>query len=1014
MLPKQLILSAFGPYSEEVSIAFDPFMEQGLFLITGPTGAGKTMLFDAIVFALYGTTSGGKRTAQQLRCDQAKATTKTYVSLTFLLHQEEYCITRSPTYYIPSKKTPKQTNATITLPNGEIIEGIKEVNHKVIALLGIDDKQFKQIAMIAQGQFTKLIYASSDEREKVLRNLFSTKPYQDLEETLKQKAKSLQDEYTILVKQRELMLQKITDDALDTSVSCLQQLVQEQEKEVRQKQAEITNLRKVIDDCKEQCIQQKIINQKIEELDRVKERLHQATNKREYYVQQERHIGTLKQAKQIQPTYEKKVLLQQQYKQIRQEVADCQRQSIQVEQQYKEIQKEFMQIPSLQEEKEQMVREQETWMQQKEAWLEYHKVLVNKQTLLKKLRKQEQILQSKRENINGMQEKLVADDQKISEIPQKQLTFATLQKEIDIAKQQKEVLQNLEQALVKQSVMEKEYQKKAKQYQQIEEQYESAKKRYEQQVRLYEYEQAGLLASNLQPNHPCPVCGSLDHPNIATFSSVTFDYQTVQRKKEALEKQQLQKQEQYQALTLSYQELQWVEADIKKIGQECNLDSLTKNALQDQKNQIQLYIDQKQAHLVQIHTDITNLEQVSLTMDTRKKELAFLQEQCSQQEKIHQDIQSQLHVTEGKLSTYSLDATVTMEEIDSTMQSLQKKVQMLQQRIQDTEQRHATCQEDMWTMQSTRETLDKQCSKIQQEMTNMDAQLEREMAQCNISLDVFMSVLDTLSQLETMEEQLQIYHVTQERLLQQSEQLQAAIGTKQKIDTNILEENIQSLLQKEKQYIEESDHVRSQTLHFQQILKDIESIDHSVTRIQNQLQKYRHLSDITTGKNAYRISFERYVLAAYFENILVYANILLQKMSQGRYQLFRRDNRSKGSGKQGLELDVLDVESGLLRDVTTLSGGESFKAALSLALGMSQMIQSFAGGIELQTLFIDEGFGSLDSQSLDQAIACLMDLQQDHKMIGIISHVSELQERIDNKLRITRNHQESKIYTVVG
>ncbi|MFQ9184989.1 MAG: SbcC/MukB-like Walker B domain-containing protein [Thomasclavelia ramosa] len=192
-------------------------------------------------------------------------------------------------------------------------------------------------------------------------------------------------------------------------------------------------------------------------------------------------------------------------------------------------------------------------------------------------------------------------------------------------------------------------------------------------------------------------------------------------------------------------------------------------------------------------------------------------------------------------------------------------------------------------------------------------------------------------------------------------------------------------------------------------IKNIKNIDQELSNSHDIYQCYLDLSEVTSGKNSYRISFERYVLAAYFENILVYANTLLKRMSQGRYQLYRRDNRSKGAGKQGLELDVLDLESGLLRDVKTLSGGESFKAALSLALGLSKMIQGYAGGIELNTLFIDEGFGSLDSQSLDQAIDCLIDIQQDGKLIGIISHVSELKERIDHKIILSRKNKETKI-----
>ena len=226
--------------------------------------------------------------------------------------------------------------------------------------------------------------------------------------------------------------------------------------------------------------------------------------------------------------------------------------------------------------------------------------------------------------------------------------------------------------------------------------------------------------------------------------------------------------------------------------------------------------------------------------------------------------------------------------------------------------------------------------------------------------------------------------------------------TQMKKDSNCLKEQLNNLqidLNKQK--------VKLITL--RNTIENIINIDKQLNDSYDIYQQYLDLSELTSGKNKYRISFERYVLAAYFENILTYANILLKRMSQGRYQLYRRDNRSKGAGKQGLELDVLDLENGMLRDVKTLSGGESFKAALSLALGLSKMIQSFTGGIELNTLFIDEGFGSLDSQSLDQAIDCLIDLQQDGKLIGIISHVSELKERIDHKIILSRVNKETYI-----
>ena len=189
MLPNRLTMSAFGPYHQVVTIDFEPFIQDGLFLITGPTGAGKTMIFDAIMFALYGVSSGSERSSEQFRSDQANHDTPTFVELDFILHNQHYLIKRSPRYLLEGKKTPKLPTALLTLPGGKMIEGIKEVNYKIKEILGIDDKQFKQIAMIAQGEFTKLIYAGSEEREKVLRNLFKTDNFRCLEEQLKLRAK---------------------------------------------------------------------------------------------------------------------------------------------------------------------------------------------------------------------------------------------------------------------------------------------------------------------------------------------------------------------------------------------------------------------------------------------------------------------------------------------------------------------------------------------------------------------------------------------------------------------------------------------------------------------------------------------------------------------------------------------------------------------------------------------------------------------------------------------------------
>ena len=266
-----------------------------------------------------------------------------------------------------------------------------------------------------------------------------------------------------------------------------------------------------------------------------------------------------------------------------------------------------------------------------------------------------------------------------------------------------------------------------------------------------------------------------------------------------------------------------------------------------------------------------------------------------------------------------------------------------------------------------------------------------------------------MKQIFEKEKEYNDYLIVTATLHNQISELKEELADIKYVDISILKESTKKLKIELEELQDSLNKQKAKLITVTNTINNIREIDEQLNDSYDIYQQYLDLSEITTGKNEYRISFERYVLAAYFENILAYSIILLKRMSLGRYQLYRRDNRSKGSAKQGLELDVLDLESGMLRDVKTLSGGESFKAALSLALGLSKMIQSFAGGIELNTLFIDEGFGSLDSQSLDQAIDCLMDIQQDGKLIGIISHVSELKERIDHKIVLSRVNKETYI-----
>ena len=296
MMPISLTLSAFGPYPDTITIDFESFQEDGLFLITGPTGSGKTMIFDAMIFALYGKTSGQIRQTDSLRCDRALNEISTFVEFSFSLHQQNYTIKRNPKYYLEGKKTPKQPSALLTLPDGKMVEGIKEVNQKMISLLGVDDQQFKQICMIAQGEFTKLIMASSDEREKVLRELFHSETYQKLEEKLKVHLKVYQDKYDLLLNKRKDLMQEL-------QVEDHQEYLSKQTKLIASQQKEYDDLKKDLDQKKQQLQLYRLQNQRLIQLKDLKQQFQDLKKQENDYQELNKTVNTLKKAQETNYLY---------------------------------------------------------------------------------------------------------------------------------------------------------------------------------------------------------------------------------------------------------------------------------------------------------------------------------------------------------------------------------------------------------------------------------------------------------------------------------------------------------------------------------------------------------------------------------------------------------------------------------------------------------------------------------------------------------------------------------------
>lgn len=1006
MLPNHLTISAFGPYQDKIEIDFTGFKEQGLFLIAGPTGSGKTMLFDAIVFALYGETSGSQRKPGQLRCDQALEEVVTYVELSFTLHQKTYTIKRSPTYVVPSKKTPKMATALLTLPDGTYEEGSKEVNAKVIELIGVDVAQFKQIAMIAQGEFTKLIHASSEDREKVLRKLFNTYEYVLLEEKLKEKTKVLKEEYDLLFRQR---------DSLITSLS-IEESDQDIEARYLQQQAQLTALQEAYSKSKQvyqtqlQALQQaKYDQEKILTYQNIQTKLQTYLQQQKDYDVLAKQIQNLKMIKQVLPMYHNVEQEKQRKESLLVQQKECHKQMINTDESFKAVEKQYLSIGELQNVIDQSKQELDTYIKLQTQLKEYQDLIekhrINKQTTLNK----EEELKKISALIEKKEQTLAKDQSSIQQL-------STLQKEFELQQQayanvhQRKVELHALNATYDQMYLESDlYFDLQQQYLQIEKQYDEITKQYETMERKYRYQQAGILASSLQEGNPCPVCGSLHHPKLATSDhTISLDVlETIEKQHEEITNV---KNESYNALLLKKQEVDLLHnamvKEAKRLGVE---EELTKEIFIKELDSV----NRQAASLKETYTSLDNeikyLEKLKISVEKSQESILSLKQQEQVAKTQVTTMQNEVEQIVGKLSTYSHLQSIQGNKIADKEKRCQDRIVNLTKKMETIQNQYIESKEKMASLKANCQSLEKQIAESEALYTTLELEYTRVCHAFGVTNEAILTCQTQVHTLDTLEAQYHEYVTTVTALEKQVEALHQDVALLKLPDLEQLSKQVENAKieyeQLETSYVKE----QAQCMNFEKIRDEIIAIDKKAKETGDIYQRYLDLTNITSGKNGYRVSFERYVLAAYFENILVYANQLLKRMSQGRYQLYRRDSRSKGNAKQGLELDVLDNESGMFRDIKTLSGGESFKAALCLALGLSQMIQEYAGGIELHTLFIDEGFGSLDNQSLEQAMNCLMDLQSDDKLIGIISHVSELKERIDNKIIIERIGNESEI-----
>lgn len=940
MRPIKLVISAFGPYRDEVVIDFEKFGSSGIYLITGETGSGKTTIFDAISFALYGEASGSRRENSSFRSDFAKDDVKTFVKLIFVHKEVIYEIERVPKYI--RKKLRGDGFTTVTgdatlLYLDNVISGDKNVNDKVIEILGINAKQFKQIVMIAQGEFLELLLAKPKDRAAIFRHIFDTSIYKNISDSLKSKYLEIKREYEDSSLSLNHYLESINwneekaNDTFEEIIDKLTILIEEDKIQEKKLLLEKNKENEALLDLVKRISEVTLVNDSIKRLEIVKNNLEEYSKKYDNFAKDEELLIKNKEL------YEKVIPLYEKVKMLRTEIEN--------------------KLTSL-ENNEVLLKETED--KYKESLIKYN--------FLSELEEELYYLKLKK---SGEEDKLLILEQ-IEEIVKEinELLIKVEQCEFLKFKDLKKNFEELDELKKKFQDLQESFKNKKNIYFEL-------NQKYMIDYDLFLSSQAGILAANLKEGSPCPVCGSLTHPNPCKNSS------------EVIGKEELD---------IMKTKLEVLSSDIENISVELN--------------EINFEINKKELLLKDVKYDelIVNYEKLEkkysdcLINENILKELDQIEKKISQLDLVLVDKKKKLNIDDD---IYTINKRVLgyNENIDTVIE----KIKFIQEQYKEITDKRSR-------LKSIIIFLRNEISELQVDLKQKEKNYKLSYQELGYKEESnYLCLLLERKDVNKLEELVSNYLSIVKSAKAEIRVLEEVIGDKKFVDVIILE-NKKLSLEEKLMHIDLSLNVVNSRLNNNiKIFNHIKDVSEKTTNLEKKVMLYKDLSDTANGtlvgKN--KLEFEQFVQAGYFDLVIRAANKRLLLMTEDRYQLIRKEEAIKISDRIGLELEVIDYYTGKRRDVKSLSGGESFKASLSLALGMSDTIQEYAGGIVVETMFIDEGFGSLDDNSLDQAMNAITLLCGDNKIIGIISHVEELKRRIDKKIVVKKGSTGSLVNVIV-
>ncbi len=982
MKPVTLTLSAFGPFRGEETIDFAAAGEEGVFLVSGPTGAGKTTIFDAITFALYGKASGTARQSDNFRCHSADPARECFVELTFRLEGKDYRVRRRPAQRMAGKRGAEKSllhKAELTLPDGRVLDSVAEVTDQIRELLGISCEQFRKIVMLAQGEFQELLKAPSKEKAELFRRIFGTSLYQDFTLRLQQEKRDLDAQLGERGRQMKRLAETLIHQGVEalapypepaalpteTLAALVEGAIEKQKEEAAKLDAavkEAVKRREKLDLSGARALEGRFRNR-----DRLLEREKALAAQSKRASEREALLKSMDAAEKVQ-------LREARYRGLKASVQSGQKQLARLLDREKELAKQDAALKTALEEKP----KRETEIQ---AAGEELKQLEDILRLLGEQKAQEVRLA----RLNKEETALRREEQAAALLLELQARETERQGHLALQKQGLALQDRARKALA------------------LEKERDRLEGAYLDAYRRFLRGEAALLSAELRQGEPCPVCGSREHPAPARPEESAPAKEELERQKEARDRAlaaAVQGEEAAKA-AVSVLRDRWPEVTLQSVYQgegllERRLEELS-GLLQGDGEAIRL-VEQKLEQLGEPPSPARlDPKGIAARREAAVSGLARL-------EGNRQAARDQLEAIAAKLEAHPAplregDVPGRKAATAAKKKSLEDQNALLDKQVQELATQKAAAQAE-------KKTVEEVLGRDQGEMDRALEELREAMLQSGFgsgpaARQSYQAVLEQLPRRKELEQEAKSYREEVTAVAANLREMDKELAGKEPPDLPKLEEAERALRREEQEQGDRLQVLRGRLTLCENAWGELRQASLDSQQLVERVSVTAELSRRAAGDNDSRMTFETYVLSAYFEDIVKMCNCHLSEMTGGRYQLCRKNTAARYGAASGLDLEVLDNDTGLCREVSTLSGGESFKASLALALGLADVVQHYSGSIRIETLFVDEGFSTLDEVSRQSAVDTLLSLGSRGRLVGVISHASGLRERVPVVLSVT-------------